>query len=95
MMLPALLTLLLSFQWAAGDDARIPRKYNSASTSSHVLNELLAPISPKFVLRQSGGCPSGYQVCPNFPDECAPVGNFCCTDTYNCPDNTTCFGVDQ
>ena len=67
MMFPALLTLLLSFQWAAGDDARIPRKYNSASTSSHVLNELLAPISPKFVLRQSGGCPSGYRELAFLP----------------------------
>ncbi|KAF8551617.1 hypothetical protein OG21DRAFT_1512521 [Imleria badia] len=89
-MLPLLFTLLLSLQWVAGDNLspRSARQHNSAA-SPHVLSQLLVLPNPKFVLR--AGCANGWQVCPNFPNECAPDGSFCCSDGLtNCPDGTNC-----
>ncbi|KAG2059445.1 hypothetical protein BDR06DRAFT_949507 [Suillus hirtellus] len=86
------LSLFLSLQLAVADPAstvsRVPRHFKSPSLvlTKSVLSALLVPRG-KFTARQ--GCPSGYQQCTNYPDACAPIGSFCCSDTYNCPDGTT------
>ncbi|KAG1882848.1 uncharacterized protein F5891DRAFT_1095279, partial [Suillus fuscotomentosus] len=88
------LSLFLSLQLAVADPAstvsRVPRHSKSSSLvlTKSVLSALLVPRG-KFTARQ--GCPSGYQQCTNYPDACAPTGSFCCSDSYNCPDGTTCF----
>ena len=71
---------------------RTARQHSSA-VLPHVLSQLLVSPNPKFVLRDNGdGCANGWRefvfllpgdakissdVCPNFPDECAPDGSFC------------------
>ncbi|KAG2148225.1 uncharacterized protein EDB93DRAFT_383093 [Suillus bovinus] len=87
------LSLSLYLQLAVADAStvlRVPRHFKSSSLvlTKSVLSALLVRQG-KFAARQ--GCPGGYQQCTNYPDACAPIGNFCCNDSYNCPDGTTCF----
>ncbi|KIK39388.1 hypothetical protein CY34DRAFT_769608 [Suillus luteus UH-Slu-Lm8-n1] len=90
------LSLFLSLQLAVADPAstvdRISRHSKSSSQvlTKSVISALLVRRG-KFGARagDSGGCPSGYQQCANYPDACAPFGSYCCNDLYNCPNDTT------
>lgn len=90
------LSLFLSLQLAVADPAptvlRVSRhSKTSALVTKSVLSALLVRRG-KYLARASNGvCPSGYQQCTNYPDSCAPTGNYCCNDLYNCPNDSTCF----
>ncbi|KAI9456430.1 hypothetical protein HD554DRAFT_205310 [Boletus coccyginus] len=91
MMFPLLFALLLCLQWVAGDDAAEFDRLHKTPASPHVLAQLLVPPNPKFAVRAPGdGCPTGYNVCTNYPDKCAKIGSFCCSETVNCPIGGEC-----
>ncbi|KAG2751594.1 hypothetical protein P692DRAFT_20726754, partial [Suillus brevipes Sb2] len=85
------LCVLLSFQLAVADPAStFLRSSKSSSLATKSLLSALLVRRGKFIARQGiEWCPSGYLLCGDGSDLCAPIGYYCCSDSnYSCPYGT-------